>query len=113
MSDPRVTEYERRPLRAHSFLTGVPLRTLSRVDLPGGREGMTLPEISAIVGLNNQDNFEVGPVTRALFWLRTMIGRVSRWDEAKDLADAISYLSRLTESDRARTSVPPGEVRGI
>jgi hypothetical protein len=113
MGDSIATEYERKPLRAHSFLTGVPLRTLSRVDLPGGNEGMTLPEISAIVGFNGQGAFDVGPVTKALFWLRTMIGRILRWDEAKELAESISYLPRLTELDRARSLVTPGEVRGI
>jgi len=113
MRDPGLTEYERKPLRAHSFLTGVPLRTLLRVDLPGGNEGMTLPEISAIVGFGDQGDFEVGPVTKALFWLRGMIGRIFRWDEAKELAELISYLPRLTESDLARSLVTPGKVQGI
>jgi hypothetical protein len=113
MSDMNVNEYERKPLRAHSFLPGVPLRTLTRVDLPGGHEGMTLPEISAIVGFSDQDPFEVGPPTKALFWLRSMIGRILRWDEVKELTESISYLPRLTEEDRARSLVAAGKVQGI
>ncbi|MCI0391433.1 MAG: DUF2867 domain-containing protein [Acidobacteria bacterium] len=113
MRNLRVDEFEQKPLRAHSLLFGIPLRTLSRIDLPGGREGMTLPEISAIVGLSDQDDFEVGPVTKALFWLRSMIGRILRWDDAKELVESVSYLPRLNEEDRARSSVTPGKVQGI
>jgi Protein of unknown function (DUF2867) len=109
----RVEEFKQKPLRAHSLLAGVPLRTLSYIDLPGGQEGMTLPEIRAITGFSDQDNFEVGPVTKALFWLRSMIGRILRWDDAKELIESVSYLPRLNEEDRARSLVTPGKVQGI
>jgi len=113
MNDSRVKEYERKLLRAHSFLVDVPLRTVLQIDLPGGREGMTLPEISAIVGFSDDGPVEVGPVTKALFWLRGLIGRILRWDDAQELVASFSYLPLLTEEDRARSLVKPGKVQGI
>ena len=89
MSDAKVKEYERKLLRAHSFLVDVPLRTVVQIDLPGGREGMTLTEISAIVGFSDDGEVEVGPVTKALFWLRGLIGRILRWDDAKELVASV------------------------
>jgi hypothetical protein len=45
-----IDVYRQKPLRVHSFLAGIPLRTLERVELPAGREGMTIEEISGVVG---------------------------------------------------------------
>jgi hypothetical protein len=33
-----IEMYKRKPLRVRSFLAGIPLRTLERVELPRGRE---------------------------------------------------------------------------
>ena len=41
--------YRQKPLRVHNFMAGIPLRTLERVELPGGREGMTIEEIEKII----------------------------------------------------------------
>jgi hypothetical protein len=109
----REDEFRRKPLRAHSFLADVPLRTLECVNLPGGYEGMTLQEISDVVGFSGEVQFKVGPLTQALFWLRTMIGRILRWDDANNLADSISFISRLSDEDRARSRVTPGQASGI
>jgi len=106
-------EFRRKPLRVHSFLSGVPLRTLERVELPGGRAGMGLKEISDVVGFSGEVEMEVGPITQALFWLRTLIGRLLRWDEASELAVSVSYLSKLSAEDRARSLAPPGKPAGI
>jgi hypothetical protein len=105
--------YRQKPLRVHSFLAGVPLRTLERVELPGGREGITIEEIGGVVGFGGEVEMEVGPVTQTLFRLRTSIGRVLRWDEAKDLLESVSFISRLNEEDRARSLIIPGKPVGI
>jgi hypothetical protein len=105
--------YRQKPLRVHSFLAGVPLRTLERVELPGGREGMTIEEISGVVGFGGEVEMEVGPVTQALFWLRTLIGRILHWDEANELVESVSFISRLNEVDRARSLIVPGKPAGI
>ena len=109
----RSNEFGSLPLRVHSFLAGVPLRTLQRVELPGGRAGMTLPEISAIAGFSDQGEMEVGPVTKALFWLRSMIGRILRWEDAEELIVSHTWLTRLSAEERARSLVTPGKVEGI
>jgi hypothetical protein len=106
-------EFCRKPLRAHALLAGLPLRTLLHVDLPGGHPGMLLPEISAIVGFGGGQEVEVGPVTRALFWLRGLIGRALGWEDADDLVRKWSFVERLTDEDRARTLVSPGTADGI
>jgi hypothetical protein len=113
MQEIRADGFRQKTLRVHSILAGVPLRTLSRVDLQGGREGMTIAEISAIVGFGDQVEVEVGPITKALFWMRGMIGRVLHWDDAKELAESVSYLPRLREEDRARSLITPGKMQGI
>jgi hypothetical protein len=83
------------------------------VELPGGREGMTIEEIGRVVGFGGEVEMDVGPVTQALFRLRTLIGRILRWDEAKELAGSVSFISRLNEEDRARSHIVPGKPAGI
>jgi lysophospholipid acyltransferase (LPLAT)-like uncharacterized protein len=109
----RVEEFRQRPLRVHSFLADVPLRTLERIELCGGRPGMTLKEINAVIGFGGEAEMEVGPVTNALFRLRTLIGRLLGWDEADELVESVSYVSRLSADDRDRSLVPPSQPAGI
>lgn len=101
------------PLRAHSLLAGIPLRTLERVELPGGQEGMTLKQISDIIGFSGESEMEVGPLTQALFWLRGLIGRILHWDDASRLTEEVTFLPKLTDDDRARSSITPGQPAGI
>ncbi len=105
--------FNRLPLRAHSLLAEVPLRTLDHLKLSGGRKDMTLPEIKEVIGFGGETEFEVGRVTRALFWLRGLIGRILHWDDVPDLADERTYLQRLNPEDQKRSLVPPGKTEGI
>jgi len=109
----KTEEFMQKPLRARTLLAGIPIKTLERVELPGGREGMMLQEISDIIGFGGEVAMEVGPITRSLFWLRTLIGRVLHWDEAPELVAPLSYVSQLTKDDLARSVVPPGKPAGI
>ncbi|MBI1765189.1 MAG: DUF2867 domain-containing protein [Acidobacteria bacterium] len=108
-----VREFMQQPLRVHSFLAGVPLRTLYRLELPGGRPKMTLREIRAATESSQPGEFEAGPVTKALFWLRGLIGQVLHWDDDQRLTAAVTYLERLSAEERARSLIPPGHVEGI
>jgi hypothetical protein len=108
-----VHDYAQLPLRVHSFLAGLPFRTLYRIELPGGRPNMTLPEIRAATESSETGEFEVGLVAQALFWLRGFIGRMLHWDDDQQLADAVTYLNRLNAEDRQRSLIPPGTVEGI
>jgi Protein of unknown function (DUF2867) len=92
---------------------GVPLHTVDSVELPGGRDLMSLDEISKIVGFTGEMTMEVGPVTQALFSLRSWFGRLFRWERADQLIQQHSYLPKLTDEDRESSSVPPGQTAGI
>lgn len=108
-----MRDFARMPLRVHSFLAGLSLRTLYRLELPGGRPNMTLPEIRAATESTELGEFEVGPLTNALFWLRGFIGQIFHWDNDQRLMDAVTYLGRLTAEDHQRSLIPPGTVEGI
>lgn len=108
-----MQEFKQKPFRVHSFLAGIPMRTQEHIELNGGRPGMTLKEIIAVIGFGGEAEIEVGPVTNALFRLRTLIGRLLGWDEANELVETVSYVSRLTADDRGRSLVTPGHPAGI
>jgi hypothetical protein len=109
----KIAEFKRKQLRALSLLADVPLRTLERMELTGGRAGMGLKEISEVIGFGGEAEIEVGPVTRTLFALRGLIGRLLHWDDQKELIEAVTYLPRLSAEDRARSQVVPGQAAGI
>jgi hypothetical protein len=50
------------PLKAHSFLAGVPMHSLDYAELKGRREQMTLPEIYRATGLSDLGDVELGAV---------------------------------------------------
>jgi hypothetical protein len=74
---------------------------------------MAIEEISDVIGFGGEVEMDVGPVTQAFFSLRTLIGRILRWDEAKELAESVSFISRLNEEDRARSLIVPDKPAGI
>lgn len=112
-SDEIKEKFNRLPLKAHSFLAGVPIHSLDYTELKDGRERMTIADIYRDVGLSDLGQVELGVGTKALFWLRTEIGKVMRWDEVPELVQENSYLPRLSAEERAKSLIPPGEVRGI
>lgn len=112
-SDEIKERFNRLPLKAHSFLAGVPIHSLDYLELKDGRERITIADIYRAVGLSDLGQIELGFGTKALFWLRTVIGKVMRWDEVPELVQENSYLPRLSAEERAKSLIPPGEVRGI
>jgi hypothetical protein len=106
-------EFRQKSLRVHSFLADVPMHSLDWIELPGGDVGMTLQEISDVVGFSGEAEMEVNPLTQALFDLRGWVGRILHWDEAPELAERVSYISRLREEDYACSRVVPGKAAGI
>lgn len=109
----KADEFRQLPLRVHSFLAGVPVHSLDYIELPGGRAGLTLQQISDVVGFNGEAEMEMGRLTQALFWLRGWIGRLLGWDDAKELIDVHSFISKLSDEDRAHSRVAPGQEAGI
>lgn len=97
-------------LRVHGFLGDVPLHDAWRVEL-GPREGpvdvRTVREILA-----NEVLSSLNPMARALFALRSFLGRFFKWDEERSEQSSQSFEARLTDEDRRRSLEPPGKADG-
>jgi hypothetical protein len=105
------TEFCALPLRVHTFLTDVPLHDVWAVDLPSHRDGVTLSEF---LRRASQDGVNrLPPVARALIRLRLFLGRIFRLETEPKDALAVSFGSRLTPEDRARSSVVSGTPEGL
>jgi hypothetical protein len=65
-----IQEFERLPLRVHTFLAGVPLHDVWSIDLPRWRAGVTLDEFL----------FTPSTLVRILLDIRLFVGRCFGWD---------------------------------
>jgi hypothetical protein len=108
---PRISprEFLDLPLRVHSFLRDVPLHDVWFVDLPGGREGITLQEFRSRSGGGTED---IPYAANALLRFRFFLGRIFRLDSPRPQDKSASYVRLLTEADRAGSIVPPGSKDG-
>jgi hypothetical protein len=105
-------EFLAQPLRVHSFLAGVPLHDVWAVDLPLLREGITLQEFFSPT--NKTDTLRgISWSARMLFGLRILMGRIFGWDKGTKDTGLALFAERLSEEDRARSSVPAGTVEGF
>ena len=103
-------EFLELPLRVHSFLKDVPLHDVWIVDLPGGREGITLQEFGSRSRAGTGD--DIPYAAKALLQIRFFLGRVFRLDEERPGQKSRSYIKLLTEADRVASLVPPGSKDG-
>lgn len=103
-------EFERLPLRVHTFLAGVPLHDVWAVDLPRTRSGITLDEFSRIAKARL---FTPSPVVRVLLNIRLFVGRLLGWDREPATSAWTSFAARLTTADLSKSSVPPGTREGL
>ena len=109
---PQITreEFERLPLRVHTFLAGVPLHDVWAVDLPRTHGGITLAEFLRRAG----DLFRrPPPAVQALLSLRFFVGGLLGWDRATPRAGSESFAQRLTDEDRTRSLSPAGTPDGL
>lgn len=102
-------EYERLPLRAHTFLAGVPLHDAWAVDLPRWRTGVTIGDFRRATG---QSLLTPSPVVSALLGIRFFVGRLFRWDVEPAATAWETFASRLTDADRSRSLVSAGTRDG-
>jgi uncharacterized protein DUF2867 len=107
MSRATPAEWARLPLRCHALLHDVPLHDVWVVELSGGGPGRTMRDVGTIAGTQRPSL----PV-QALFTLRRALGRLFRLDTPRGAAVDESYVSRLTDDDRARSQVVPGTMLG-
>jgi hypothetical protein len=105
-------EFERLPLRVHTFLTGVPLHDVWSIELPRWRSGVTLDEFLRTASNGKPDNcgcskswalFTRSPLVRMLLEIRFFAGRFFNWDREPAAKAWKTFATRLTETDRSRS----------
>ncbi len=106
-----LPEFSALQLRAHEFLSDVPVHDVWRVRLPGRVVGLTVGDVIDL--FIDVQGAGVSPVARVLFALRGIVGRVFGWDREIPSAPARSYVNRLSAEDRARSLDEPGSKRGF
>jgi len=105
------TEFYALPLRVHALLTDVPLHDVWAVELPMHRDSITLSEF--LRRASQCGNDRLPQTARALIRVRLFLGRIFRRETEPNNALAVSFASRLTPEDRARSLVVPGTPEGL
>jgi Protein of unknown function (DUF2867) len=105
-----IQEFERLPLRVHTFLAGVPLHDVWFVDLPRWRAGVTLDDF-----LRTGGNCLVTPsfLVRMLLDIRFFVGRLFGWDREPAATAWKTFTTRLTDADRSRSLAAAGTQDGF
>ena len=120
MSQVSTQEFERLPLRVHTFLAGVPLHDVWSVDLPRWRAGVTLDDFLRTANnctldtcgcSNSSALFTPSPLVRMLLSIRFFVGRIFGWDN--EPATIVTFATRLTDADRSRSLIAPGTRDGF
>jgi hypothetical protein len=121
---PRVStqEFERLPLRVHTFLAGVPLHDVWSIDLPRWRAGVTLDEflrtpsngkLDACGCSESSSLFTRSLLVRILLDIRFFVGRFFGWDREPAVTTCETLATRLTDTDRSRSLVAAGTRDGF
>ena len=121
---PRVStqEFERLPLRVHTFLAGVPLHDAWFIDLPRWRAGVTLDEFLRTAGNCKLDTcgcskssslFTPSLLVRMLLDIRFFVGRFFGWDREPAATAWETFANRLTTADRSKSLAPAGTREGL
>src|SRR5205823_8008561 len=121
---PRVStqEFERLPLRVHTFLAGVPLHDVWYVDLPRWRAGVTLDEFLRTTGNCKLDTcgcskssslFTPSPFVRMLLNIRFFVGRLFGWDHEPAATAWKTFATRLTDTDHSTSLTAAGTRDGF
>src|SRR4029434_744097 len=105
-----IQEFERVPLRVHTFLAGVPLHDVWSVDLPRWRAGVTLDDFLrtadncklATCGCSNSSRpFTPSPLVRMLLDIRFFVGRFFGWDHEPAATAWKTFATRLTDTEHS------------
>jgi hypothetical protein len=115
-------EFERLPLRVHSFMAGVPLHDVWAIDLPRWRGGVTLDEflqtpnnckLDACGCSKSSALFTPSPLVQILLNIRFFVGRFFGWDHEPAATAWKTFATRLTDTDHSRSLVPAGTSDGF
>jgi len=101
-------DFQSLPLEVHGLLADVPLRDVTAIDLPGGGGGRTIADVR---GLEERRPLG-GPVTRALFGLRKLLGGAFGWDAPRHDDPSLSFGQRLPPELIERSRQAPGSGAG-
>jgi Protein of unknown function (DUF2867) len=122
---PRISaqeEFERLPLRVHTFLPDVPLHDVWFIDLPRWRSGITLDEFLRTPGNSKLDAcgcsessamFTHSLLVRILLDIRFFVGRFFGWDREPASTATTTFATRLTDTDRSKSLVVAGTRDGF
>jgi hypothetical protein len=102
-------EYLRLNLRTHELLRDVPLEDVWTIRLPGGGAGRTIQDLRAVLTVGVQT---APRIVKGLFGLRWRIGSLFGWDQGRPAWSTESYVHRLSEEDRAKSTAAPGTPEG-
>jgi len=105
-----IQEFERLPLRVHTFLAEVPLHDVWFVDLPRWRARVTLDDFLRTA---NTCLFAPSSIVRMLLEIRFFVGRFFGWDHEPAATAAKTFATRLTDTDRSRSLVAAGTRDGF
>src|SRR5437867_6425878 len=109
---PRVStqEFERLPLRVHTFLVEVPLHDVWSIDLPRWRAGVSLDEF-----LRTASNCLFAPsgLVRMPLDIRLFVGRFFGWDHEPAATAWQTFATRLTDTDRSKSLAAAGTRDGF
>jgi hypothetical protein len=110
MPQASTQEFERLPLRVHTFLAGVPLHDVWSVDLPRWRKGVTLDDF-----LRTGSSCLCAPshLVRMLLGIRFFVGRFLGWDHEPAATASKTFATRLTDTDRSRSLAAAGARDGF
>ena len=103
-------EFQRLPLRVHTFLADVPLHDVWSVDLPRWRAGITLEDF---LRADSNCLFTLSSLIRILLNIRFFVGRFFGWDREPRITAWETFVTRLTETDRSRSIAEPGVPDGF
>jgi hypothetical protein len=103
-------EFERLPLRVHTFLAGVPLHDVWAIDLPRTRSGITL---DGFLRAASACLLTPPPAVRALLNIRFFVGRLLGWDREPAVTAWETFATRLTTADRSESLVSAGTPEGL
>jgi hypothetical protein len=122
MQQVSTQEFERLPLRVHTFLAGVPLHDVWAVDLPRWRGGVTLDEFLRTPSNSKLDMcgcskssllFTPSPLVRMLLDIRFFVGRFFGWDREPAATAWNTFATRLTDTDHSRSLAAAGTRDGF
>jgi hypothetical protein len=121
---PRVSvqEFERLPLRVHTFLADVSLHDVWSIDLPRWRAGVTLDEFLRTANNCELDTcgcskssslFTHSLLVRMLLDIRFFVGRLFGWDHEPAATAWKTFATRLTDTDHSRSLIAAGTRDGF